>query len=511
MPFLRQVISGLCFFGLSVFMSVPASAQKPGVQAESPNPQIDPQIVAQIQAARTRADQAIAAGRYGEAEVALASVLAMARTIIPDDHPEMAIAINNVALMRMAQGKYADAKPMFLDVLARLDRHGMFTSETAFVVRDNLITTLRALGQLEEARTLAQSNLAGRRRHTPGNAYGMANALNSLMLTMVEQGAYREAQDIYQASPALAQSSDTQSEILRSGLLSNLALAYLGQDKLDAAETANRQALAIRRRILPPGHPDTALTLSNLASVLRNRGRFDEALVLQKEAYEGLRASLGPSHPNTIGALTNVGLLEERLGREERALSIAREVVDLRRRQSPVNPISLAKALNNLATSLVGTPQNDEAVALIEEARGLLQASLPPEHPDTLAYTLNLGVALAKSDRASQQTRALGLFQSAVAGWEKRPEVWHGQKASTRMSLVRSLMETGARAEAYHQQRQAGQELLAVLGTQSGLDPAAQSEFRQWQWLFKGQMAAGWFAAHPESPLAPDLFVMLRN
>jgi hypothetical protein len=54
-----------------------------------------------------------------------------------------------------------------------------------------------------------------------------------------------------------------------------------------------RETLAIKRRVLGPSHPSTALSEYNLASMLARKGDHDEALsVLRAAVNHGLRADV---------------------------------------------------------------------------------------------------------------------------------------------------------------------------------------------------------------------------
>jgi tetratricopeptide (TPR) repeat protein len=107
-------------------------------------------------------------------------------------------------------------------------------------------------------------------------------------------------------------------------------------------------ALAIREKVLGPGHPDTGMSLNALALLLRRQGNFAAARPLFERALAIDEKVLGPEHPYTATSLNNLaGLLKEQgdlaAARPlfERALAMRRcsaLSIPIRRRASSVSP-----------------------------------------------------------------------------------------------------------------------------------------------------------------------------
>src|SRR5262245_43105956 len=53
------------------------------------------------------------AGKYGEAIPLAERVLAIREKSLGRDHPNVALALNNLALLYKAEGRYADAEPLY--------------------------------------------------------------------------------------------------------------------------------------------------------------------------------------------------------------------------------------------------------------------------------------------------------------------------------------------------------------------------------------------------------------
>src|SRR5262245_58156801 len=92
-----------------------------------------------------------------------------------------------------------------------------------------------------------------------------------------------------------------------------------GQDRLEEATEAARQALALCRQLYPKktypdGRPDLAASLNQLGILLRARGEYDQAEPLLREAL-AMRRRLYPKehypdgHPALATSLNNLGFL----------------------------------------------------------------------------------------------------------------------------------------------------------------------------------------------------------
>ena len=101
------------------------------------------------------------------------------------------------------------------------------------------------------------------------------------------------------------------------------ALLELG--RLDEAETAFREALALRRRMHDGDHTRTAGALHNLALLELARGRFPEARELAAEALRMRRAVLPEDHAETARVALTLARLDVEVEGDALALGRARE------------------------------------------------------------------------------------------------------------------------------------------------------------------------------------------
>ena len=75
-----------------------------------------------------------------------------------------------------------------------------------------------------------------------------------------------------------------------------------------AAKQSHEQALAIRRKSLPPDHPDIAHSLNNLGMVQYELREYAAAKQSHEQALAIRRKSLPPDHPDIAQSLNNLGM-----------------------------------------------------------------------------------------------------------------------------------------------------------------------------------------------------------
>lgn len=208
--------------------------------------------------------------------------LRIRRAHLGPDHPEVAHSLAHLAWTRLAQRDFAAAAELF-DEAASIQRAalGREHPEVANSIH-GLALSVNGLGRLDEALELLREAQAIRR-----SAYGdaphreTANGLNDLGILLRTKG------------------------------------------DLPSAERHLSTALAMRRSILPKGHPDIGKGAQHLGSLLHETGQYARAESLYLEALEIWRQSLGSAHPWTRSAVRSLASLYRDWERPEDALRYA--------------------------------------------------------------------------------------------------------------------------------------------------------------------------------------------
>lgn len=243
-----------------------------------------------------------------------------------------------------------------------------------------------------------------------------ARALVSSIFVEGVLGDLAAAERDYQVAAALVSriGPDTR---LAADLLGYIATAKGHAGRFQEAEALLRENLALERRLLPPGHTDTASTLANLATTIAAQDRTAEAEPFAREALGIFRARFGDDHPHTLTAGVNLGLYLFFLHRPDEA----------RQQLERVMPPFMALFEDADRTDL------GEPVA----ALGLLRLTDDPER--ALA---DLRLAYTFGERDTRATaRSFTRFALAQGLWEARP----GERVQA-LELARAAAEDATSA-----------------------------------------------------------------
>src|SRR6516225_2497273 len=131
---------------------------------------------------RTQVSQLFSQGKYAEAAPIAERYVALARQKHGDNHTEYAAAIGWLANVYQAQGRYAEAEPLY-----------------------NLAHLYRALSRYAEAEPLYKRTLAIYEKAFGGEHPWVAVALNNLAGLYGAQGRYAEAEPLYKRSLAITE------------------------------------------------------------------------------------------------------------------------------------------------------------------------------------------------------------------------------------------------------------------------------------------------------------------
>jgi tetratricopeptide (TPR) repeat protein len=102
------------------------------------------------------------------------------------------------------------------------------------------------------------------------------------------------------------------------------------QGKPVQAELLYRKSLALRSKLLGPGHPAAAQSMNHLASVLTEQGQHGEAEKLYRESLAVRKKALGAEHRDVAASLSNLANLLQATGRFREAERLYRQSLELR-------------------------------------------------------------------------------------------------------------------------------------------------------------------------------------
>ncbi|MBD2546409.1 CHAT domain-containing protein, partial [Planktothricoides raciborskii] len=139
-------------------------------------------------------------GKYSEAEPLYKEAIAIDRIALPENHPDLATDLSNLAALYFSQGKYSEAEPL-LDEAIAIDRIALPPNHPSLATHlSNLAALYFSQGKYSEAEPLLDEAIAIDRIALPENHPSLATHLNNLGLLYRSQGKYSEAFEQFQAS-----------------------------------------------------------------------------------------------------------------------------------------------------------------------------------------------------------------------------------------------------------------------------------------------------------------------
>ena len=305
--------------------------------------------------------------------------------VLGPDHPNVAVGLENLALLLQNQGQLTAARPYFERALAIRERAlGPDHPHTARAL-DLLAILLSTQGELAAARPLLERALAINERVLGPDHRETATSLNDLALVLQRHGELAAARPLYERALGIWDALLGPDHPHTCACVNNLGVLLRLQGELAAARPLLERVLAVRERDYGPSHPETALSLNNLAVLLLDQGELAAARPLPERALVIGERVLGPDHPNTAESLNNLA----RLLRDEGELAAARPHLEralaVRMRMLGPDHPHTASSLNDLAVLLRRKGDPAAARPLFERALAIREGVLGPNHPDTVA------------------------------------------------------------------------------------------------------------------------------
>jgi serine/threonine-protein kinase len=193
-------------------------------------------------------------------------------------------------------------------------------------------------------------------------------------------GLYDRAVEVLEKSVAIERRrGETSQDLLLA--LQDLGRALAGGGRFAEAEPVFREVLELSGRLYPEDHEEVSFAVNNYALVQHDLGHYEAAEPLYRRAAE-LEIRLGGEDARQGITRLNWTLLLIDLGRYGEAAAICQEVLANREQGGPVDPVSVADALEYLAMALQGEGRLAEAEAAARRSLDLRERHLSPEDRD---------------------------------------------------------------------------------------------------------------------------------
>lgn len=378
-------------------------------------------------------------GRFAEAQPLFLQVLQIRTKALGERDRDTLGSVNNYAIILSAVGRADEAAPLIKRAYEILAADLGESAPATLNSLNNLAANLMARGLNREAEPLLRKALDLRRKSLGANAPQTLDSMNALGVDLMDQGRSLEAEALFRKTVQL------QTEVLGEehsdtlATIANLGVVLMDEQRAAEAEPLIRKALAILTKRFGERHEQTMGSLHNLAVSIREQGRFAEAEPLYRKALQLQTEVLGERHPDTLRSLGNLaadvmaqGRIDEAFLMFEKALKLQEETLGER------HPETLGTAFNlALSGHLLGLDNQIEP--LLARTLALQTQVLGAQHPQTLESAVVLAECRLRLNSAAD---ALTPARMAVSGWRARQQ---SGGASARN-------ETGMAREAFQQQ-----------------------------------------------------------
>lgn len=369
-------------------------------------------------------------GRVDDADSLYRRALDTRRQLNGPDHPDVAVALTGLGLLRIDQARLDDAEPLLRDAVRIVDQR--LTPEDTRAIEAHA-----ALGQLFQEQS----------------AWPEAVAEQELVLQhLASRG---DAQ--FQQAEAMVQ----------------LASTHFYAGELDASDSLNRLAMATFRRLRGDNHPRVADALINLGAAEFERGNYAAAEGLYREAVSRVEGWHGPDHPSTASALTMLGRALNFQTRDAEATEVLQRALAIQERHFGPNHPRVSSVLNDIATIAMRNGRYGEAERLWLRTEAI-QLAVHGEHHWLLGIARsNLGTVRT---RMEDYPRAERYFRQAIALFTESQGADHLNTGIARIKLGRALLAQRRWREAAEESRAGYDVLMALDQAPQGFLDAAKTD-----------------------------------
>ena len=325
-----------------------------------------------------------------------------------------ASALNLLGLLYAAQGRYADAEPVYKRALALREKALGLEHPSVGTSLNNLAELYRLQGRLAEAEPLYKRDLAILEKTVGSHHQDVATSLNNLGLLLQKQQRVAEAETSFSRALTIKEKALGPEHAEVAVILNNLAELYRSQSRFAETAPLHQRTLAIKQRSLHPEHPSIGISLNNLALTHHEQGQLDNAERLYTQALDLAEKTLGENDPNLANTLINLGGL--RL--EQRRLSEA--IINLERGAEMIAKRSLRDAQRIARQQASGSER--EAI-LSRSAFSLLTKAIRQQLDGAPQRTDLIDKAFLTAQRAQTSQAATSLALMSLRAAAGKPDL----------------------------------------------------------------------------------------
>ncbi|HEY8144312.1 MAG TPA: tetratricopeptide repeat protein [Kofleriaceae bacterium] len=213
------------------------------------------------------------------------------------------------------------------------------------------------------------------------------------------------------------------------------------------------------------GDDDAALgPTEGMALVYEDQGRVMESIELHREILDARTRLLGADHPDTALSHTNLASALMMTGQNGDALEHLERALAIRERANGPEHVDTARLHHNIGEVLRHLGRYDEALAHHEKALAVFRRELGERHQDVATVIEHEAGVMLDLGRAEE---GVGMLERALAMFEQATGADSLDATRCRINLADSLRRTGRFRRALPHDRRALEQAEAALGPDS--------------------------------------------
>jgi CHAT domain-containing protein/Tfp pilus assembly protein PilF len=321
------------------------------------------------------------AGKCAEAIPLVQQMLAIGEKAFGPQHPNVAAALNELALVYQCQARYAEAEQLLKRSLAIYEKANGPDHPNVSPPLNNLASVYAALGRYGDAEPLYKRALAIEEKAHGPNDFAVAQSLNNLATLYSQEGHFSVAEPLYKRALAITEKAFKADNRNIGDVMSSLAVLYMYQGRYDEAEVLQKRALTILQNALGTDHPDVAEKLSMLGLLYDIQARYADAEAPLRQAVTIREKTLGLEHPDVAKSLANLGLAYYGRHRYADAEPIYKRALAIAEKSLGHENTDVADDLDDLAILYQKQSRYADAEPLYKEALAIRQKVFGPDNP----------------------------------------------------------------------------------------------------------------------------------
>jgi tetratricopeptide (TPR) repeat protein len=272
-----------------------------------------------------------AQGQFSEAAMMNQEALALAKLVLGEGHPTTLSTANNLAVALGQLGRHDESVPILRQVLDVRLKDGDDHSEV-ITSRLNLAVALEKRGEYGIAAAQLELALDSAKRALGEDHPTTLHITNTLALVYLRQGDFAGGEKMLRAALGPTIEIYEKNHIQTLIIQNNLGGALQRQGKLVQAVKKHRETMDASAELLGSKYPFALRSRNNTAEALRElaelpstsevdrREHLLKALELQRYALAGRKEVLPPDHPDVFVSIFNVGQILHAQNKYEEAM-----------------------------------------------------------------------------------------------------------------------------------------------------------------------------------------------